>query len=159
MNTTQVQKENEEKEVHWCEKPYTLPIIEEDYKLKRLWVMGALKFADEVLKRYNKTIILLNAVVPAPGFVYIEKMDWCAVEALLKKTEFKSFIGHEGTVNVINEKLHDVRITTFRGIYEPKHGDVALVFRLTGSGARPQGDVKSLKPEDIEILAVFYLQI
>lgn len=154
MNATQVQKE--EKEVPWCEKPYTLPIIEEEYKLKRLWVIGALKFADEVLKRYNKKVILLNAMVPSYGFIYVTKVDWCAVGALLKKAEtFMSYIGHEATANMISQ-MTGTKVEVNRSIYEPKPGDVALVFRLTG---RPQGDVKNIRPEDIEILAVFYLQI
>lgn len=153
MSTVQITKE---KEVPWCEKPYAVPMVDEDYKLKRLWVIGALKYADEVLKRYNKTIILLNAVVPAPGFVYITKVDWCAVGALIEKVKaFKSFIGHESTAQVISQ-MTGVKVEVNRGIYEPRPGDVALVFRLTG---RPQGDVKAVKPEDVEILAVFYLPI
>jgi hypothetical protein len=110
------------------------------------------EFYREVLSRGK--LILLNAVVPCEGFIFIQKLDTStAVELLQRVNDVKSFIGHEATARLL-ASLTGREIMYNRSMYAPKHGDVAIVVRLK---TRISADVKDVRVEDLEFLVAWYL--
>lgn len=111
-----------------------------------------------ILSEYNGRVVLLNALVPHSGFMYVDGADIYLAQDLVHGARalgraVESYIGHESTAQILGRTL-GLEVKVNRGIYEPKPGDVALVFRLRG---RPQGDVKEIRLEDLEISIVYYL--
>ncbi|MGC9050628.1 STIV orfB116 family protein [Pyrobaculum sp.] len=118
------------------------------------WGTAAISREEFVREVANRGVVLLNAAVPYEGFMFIQKLDVStAVEVLRRANDIKSFIGHEATARLL-ASLTGREIAYNRGMYAPKPGDVALVIRLR---SRTGGDVKDVKPDDLEFLALWYL--
>lgn len=126
------------------------------YKL--MLIEGPENAARFILDEYSGRVVLLNAVVGYRGFMYIDGADIYLAQDLVHGARalnrpIESYIGHESTANILSRALvTEVKVN--RGIYTPQQGDVSLVFRLAG---RPQGDVKEIRLEDLEISIVYYL--
>lgn len=126
------------------------------YKL--MLIEGPENAAKFILNEYNGRVVLLNAVVPHNGFMYIGEADIYLAQDLVHGARalnrpIESYIGHESTAQVLTRAL-GTEVKVNRGIYTPQQGDVSLVFRLSG---RPQSDVKEIRLEDLEISIVYYL--
>ena len=118
------------------------------------WSTVAVSREEFVREVANRGVVLLNAVVPYEGFMFIQKLDVsAAVEVLRRANDIKSFIGHEATARLL-ASLSGREIMYNRSMYAPKHGDVAIVVRLK---TRTSADVKDVRVEDLEFLAVWYL--
>ncbi|MGC9052142.1 STIV orfB116 family protein, partial [Pyrobaculum sp.] len=103
----------------------------------------------------DRALVVLNAVVPREGLMFITRIDTdVAIELLKDAPLIKSFIGHEATAKLLSE-LAGREVQFNRGIYQPKPGDVALVVRLR---TRPSSDVKDVAPDDLEFSIVWYLE-
>ena len=128
------------------------------YWYKLMLIEGPENTAEFILKEYSGRVVLLNALVPYNGFIYVDGADIYLAHDLVhgaraRLRPVESYIGHESTAQLLSKTLgFEVKVN--RGIYTPQQGDVALVFRLRG---RPQGDVKEVRLEDLEISIVYYL--
>ena len=126
------------------------------YKL--MLTEGPENAAEFILNEHNGRVVLLNALVPYSGFMYIDGADIYLAQDLVNGARalgraVESYIGHESTAQVLSRALN-LEVKVNRGIYTPQRGDVGLVFRLRG---RPQGDIKEIRLEDLEISIVYYL--
>lgn len=69
-----------------------------------------------------------------------------------------SYIGHEPTARLLTQLL-GVEVAVSRAAYVPSEGDVALVFRLRQRLQAPATEKGDVRPEDLEVLLVKYLQL
>ncbi len=103
----------------------------------------------------DRALVVLNAVVPREGLMFITRIDTdVAVEILRQVNKIESYIGHEATARLLSQ-LSGREIQFNRGQYTPQRGDAALVVRLR---TRPGGDVKNLTIEDLDFMIVWYLE-
>jgi len=105
----------------------------------------------------NSKVILLNALVTSskiPLVIVTKPINTIEVKELVKDKEIVSFIGHEATASLLTQIL-STNVPFNRATYDPKPGDIAIVVRLKKRLETP-GDVKNVKPEDVEFILVEY---
>lgn len=115
-------------------------------------------YPHEVIQ-YAKRLVLLNSSIVDVGLVAVSRisMETARIIAQQFKNSGKpilSFIGHESTAKVLTEML-GVEVPFNRAMYKVTPQDLALVFRLKKRLEKPE-DVKTVKPEDFDILALYY---
>lgn len=138
-----------------------------------LWVVdpsgfyaGWHPFDVPVEKVFNETkqtrLPILNSPLAFPGrlaYAYRvspEEARAIAEEAKKRGITIDSYVGHESTARLASEVL-GVEVPARRAMYIPGKNEIALVFRLKKRLAKPE-DLANVKPEDIEIIIVHYIQ-
>lgn len=138
-----------------------------------LWVVdpsgyyaGWHPFNVEVGKIFEATgqrrLPILNSPLAFPEhIVYAARVDAETARALVEEAKKRgigidSYIGHESTARLASQVL-GVEVPVRRAMYQPAANEIALVFRLRKRLAKPE-DIKNVKPEDIEIIVVHYIQ-
>jgi hypothetical protein len=106
-----------------------------------------------------RRVIFLNALIPptSEGFIYVNPVQPQVLKKFLedlREVPYESFIGHPATASLLT-KMMGISITTNRGEYTPKCGDLAIVARL--KSRPPVGADMEVRPEDIQLLLVWYL--
>ena len=110
----------------------------------------------------QKRLPILNSPIAFPEYIaYAERIDMETVRALAQEAAKKgipvdSYVGHESTAKLASEIL-GVEVPARRAMYTPSKNEIAIVFRLKKRLEKPE-DIKSVKPEDIEILVVHYVR-
>jgi hypothetical protein len=119
------------------------------------WATEQVLLHDVLRSVKDRPLYLLNAIVPMEGLMFVTRVDLPLVAEILKRVQnIKSFIGHEATAKLLSE-ISGREIAYNRGMYQPARGDVAMVARLK---TRVAGDIKEIRPEDLEYLIVWYLE-
>ena len=109
-------------------------------------------------KSVIEKIILLNALVPISeksAIMISTPITVDEAKMLVNRAQsLESYIGHEVTAKLLSQ-IFGKEISVNRGMYTPENYDMAVVVRLKKRLEKPE-DVKSIKPDDIELLLVRY---
>ncbi|MGC9106824.1 MAG: STIV orfB116 family protein [Infirmifilum sp.] len=115
---------------------------------------------DRIIEEKEK-IVLLNAIVSPqstidfPVFIlHYNVPPEIAVYILKNAKEIKSFIGHEGTAQILSS-LTAREIPVNRAMYTPSYSDMAVVVRLKKRLERPE-DIKNVDLNDLEFAVLWY---
>ena len=103
-------------------------------------------------------IVLLNALVPVsnkPAITISVPINIEEAKEIIRKAKnVESYIGHESTAKLLTQ-LFEREVQVNRGMYIPQNHDTAVVIRLKKRLEKPE-DVKTVTPNDIELLLVRY---
>ena len=108
------------------------------------------------MSKLPSKIVLLNALVPPSNsaIMLVYKVSLAKAREIVKDREIDSYIGHPSTAKLLTKRL-GVTVLSNRGMYTPRKGDVALVFRLKRRLASP-ADIENVTEDDIVVYFVHY---